>query len=435
MNENNELSKELIVYNLLTKILKDGAYSNIELDDVLSDIASDNERAYITYFVYGVLDKHIQLEYIINKLVEKPPKFAIKLIIEMGLYMLKYMRTPDYAAINKIVGLANCLGKAGISGFVNGVLRNSVSFSLPTRDIGDTKYLSIMFSYPEWLVGMLIKQYGYDFARDFCSFETDKRTHIRFNGLITTKQDFERKLVGFGIDCSKNNTSLGYYVEHSTMQKLKFDEFTPQALASMIAVQCYAPKNIHEGKALDVCAAPGGKAVYFYELTNLEVTACDIHPHRIDLIKKYADRMKAKLNVELSDALVMKDEWKDSFDVVICDVPCSGTGVINSKPDIKLNRKPEDIAQLNILQYDILKNSAKYVKAGGDLLYSTCSVLKQENEKIIDKFLENNMDFIVERIESPYVKTNDNGYVNLFPQENNTDGFFIAKLRKKVEER
>ena len=181
-----------------------------------------------------------------------------------------------------------------------------------------------------------------------------------------------------------------------------------------------------------MCAAPGGKSVYLAQNKNLEVYSCDIHKHRVELIKKYAESMDVKLNTFVCDGTKFNKEWQDKFDFVMCDVPCSNLGVSRKKPDVFLNKSLADAKTLAGLQYQILENSAKYVKKGGVLQYSTCTILDYENKNVINKFLKNHKDFELTNIEFKDINiTNDNNMYTFYPNLTKTEGFFIGRLRRK----
>jgi 16S rRNA (cytosine967-C5)-methyltransferase len=272
-------------------------------------------------------------------------------------------------------------------------------------------------------------------------------THIRQSG-SKSKNEFEKALNGFEYTASP----YGYFVPKKTLDALEKakNSFTVQGLASMIVCRlCTAddvPKtdcfdrshnNKSNGKVeiLDVCAAPGGKSVYMAELRpDAKITACDIHPHRVELIRKYVKKFNlTNVLARTQDGTVFNPEFERKFDIVLCDVPCSGTGTIDSKPDVMLNRKPSDIEALNNIQLKILNNSAKYVRDGGGLVYSTCSVLRAENDGIIERFLAENAGWESVDIETLSVPSLvwKHGR-QLLPHLSGTDGFFIAVLKRKA---
>lgn len=424
--ESNE--REVICYKILSEIFLDNAYASMQLNSAFMNVAEEADRAYISNLVYGVLEKNVQLDYILNRLVSKRPKTSVGILIKIGLYHLRYMSTPAYAAINETVELTKRIGKGGLTAFVNAVLRKSISVTLPSEgEINNDEYLSINFSVPLWVSRKLIEQYGYEFTKAFLSCEPSKNTHIRFNSRLINKSEFEQKLSGFEFERSK----LGYYVTHNMLKTLEKSIYTPQSLASMIAVNCYLPSDMTDPVVLDLCGAPGGKSIFLEELCpSAKIYCYDVHPHRVELIKKYAHRMRSNIVPMLGDASIILPEWVNRCDMVICDVPCSGLGVYKSKPDILFNKKPSDIDKIKKVQKGILDNAKNYVKVGGVLCYSTCTVFKEENEDNVYEFLESNPNFRLDKIGSETASEND-GMIKLFPHINaGCDGFFVARLRR-----
>ena len=417
-----DISNELLCFKLLRNVLIDKGYGSIGLNKQLSETDNECDKAYISHLFYGTLEKSVQFDYVLSKLVKKKPKPSVSIIIKMGLYMLRFCNMPNYAATDKAVKLAKALGKEGVSGFVNAVLRSSASVNLPSEDeLPKTDYLSVVYSVPKWIVSKLVKDYGYDTAKTILSGEAEKRTHIRNNNKVISYEMLEKKFDG-----EFERTQYGWYVSHALTQKLSSNEYTVQSLASLEAVHAYI-KGIEPKKVLDLCGAPGGKSVYLGELVDAKITCCDIHPHRVELIKKYAQRMKSDIIPCLCDARQIMPEWIDAFDMVICDVPCSGTGDIKSKPDVMFNRTPEDIDKLNKSQLSIIETAKMYVRRGGYLCYSTCSIFKQENDEVIAEFLRRHEDFALDNS----IANCSDGYLRLFPSVNCSDGFFVARLIRK----
>jgi 16S rRNA (cytosine967-C5)-methyltransferase len=221
------------------------------------------------------------------------------------------------------------------------------------------------------------------------------------------------------------------YVDYAKL--LKHDNlkscYVVQGLPSIITCNVIGAEK---GRLLDVCAAPGGKSVYLAGNPNLQVYSCDIHPHRVDLIKKYANSIGVKLKTCVQDATKLVEKWKDQFDYVMCDVPCSNIGVSRKKPDVFLNKSKADTKTLAGIQYQILENSANYVKSGGVLQYSTCTILEEENQKVIKKFLKNHNDFELTPIDFGEVNIhNDGNMYTFYPNLTKTEGFFIGRLKRK----
>lgn len=404
-----DLTSERAAYNVLKSVYTDKAYSSIELDRALGQIP-ESYRGRTTALVYGVLEKSITLDFYISKLAEKKPKSNIEVLLKLAFYDLVYGQDKEYAVIDKFVELAKDRFN-GAQGFVNAVLRKAKTVKLPGG--GDTFALSVRYNCPEWVIRRFVRDYG-ERAYSLLSCELEKLTHIRYNGRVTDKAKFEKTLSPFKSDVRPSE--LGYYVNRSVLGSLSDDLFTAQSLASMKAVRAYIRGLSGHKKVLDLCAAPGGKSIYLAELLDAEITACDLHKHRVDLIKSYAYRMGCRINAVVNDAVKIREEWLDAFDLVICDVPCSGSGLFKSSPDILLFKNDEDVAKLSDLQYAILLAASKYVARGGVLAYSTCSLLSEENDGVADRFASNGFTEL-ER-------------TRLFPDTDGCDGFYIVRWKK-----
>ncbi len=404
--------RNLITANALLEVYRQGAYSSLTLNKVLSSLEKQ-DKAYVTRLFYGVLSKDIQLNYILSKLTQKPPKPVVRVVIKMGLYMLRYMNMPAYSVIDNQVELTKKLGKRELAGFVNAVLRKNDSVVLPIKTGNFVFDTSVNFSAPQWLVELLVKDYGEDFTTRFFSAKMDERTHIRSNPDKITSEDFEKILSSY------ERTDCGYYVLHSALKNIPPALYTIQSRSSILACKRYCEGEREGIEVLDTCAAPGGKSVLIAQILKAKVTACDIHEHRVNLINSYANRMGVKVNAIVNDATKKNPALVNGFSLVVCDAPCSGIGVIHSKPDILLNRKKEDIEELVALQKQILETSSAFVKKSGALCYSTCTIVKEENEGVVEEFLSKHPEFSLE-----------GDYLRLYPQEDGCDGFFVAKMRR-----
>ncbi len=411
-----EFEKERAAYNVLKKVLYEDAYSSVELDRALPSV-NEASRSAVTAIVYGVLDKSVTLDYVIEKFSKKGKvKNDVAVLLKMGLYEIFYGNSPIYAATDRYVSFAGERFK-GIKGFVNAVLRAAPNVKFPDGD--DSYALSVRYSRPEWAVKRLINDFGKESALKILSFSADKRTHIRRNALTVSKADFEREITSSDEKSDYSATNKGYYVTRNTLKKLNPTHYTAQSLSSIYAAEAYAEGLSGKIKILDLCAAPGGKAIYLSELLpDSEITACDVHEHRVRLIKAYAARMKSDIKALQNDATVFRKEWANAFDLVVCDVPCTGSGLICSSPDILIGKKESDVAELARLQGKILSVAAEYVKPGGRLAYSTCSLFCDEDEKITDKFLETDKSF--QTIGKP---------IRFFPYDG-LDGFYILRMTK-----
>ncbi len=416
---NNGIEREIICYKMLREVYSDGAYSNIVLTKGLKGL-EEKDRAYVTRLFYGVLENDIQLSFIISEVAEKRPKPAVVLIIKIGLYLLRFSSTPEYAAINKAVELSKAVGKKEVAGFVNAVLRKSGNVSL--NGIVDQELrLSLCYNYPRWIVEKLSKRYGYGFTEQMLKASRRDKTHIRNNSFNCTLDELYKLLP------LAQKTLTGCYTD-SAYLGLRPSLYVVQSLASTLAVN-FIVSLCKPSSVLDLCAAPGGKSVYLYELTRAKIISADVHPHRVELIKKYADAVGVRLTAVQNDATVYNSEWRDSFDTVLCDVPCTGSGVIGSKPDIALGLSRDVLPELIDKQKKILKNSALYVKRNGYLVYSTCSVLKDENEDVCEEFLRENPHFSYAQMNYGDGRYSGN-YINLYPHRDNCDGFFVCAFKR-----
>lgn len=415
--------KNEIVFKLLYKVYSEGAYSTIELNKTLKKLDSAI-APYVTRFFYGVLSKSVLLDYLVDSLTDKKPQLKVFVVLKMGIYGLKFMSVPSYAIVDGMVELVKKIGKKQLSGFVNATLRKAESIELPISTGNPALDISVNNSCPLWIVNKLIKQKGSDFAAAFTKASLPEKTHIRLlRGKISQERADE-------ILRGQQKTSCGYYVDAVAMTRMPAGSFVVQSLSSALAAEYYSVNLNEQSTVLDLCAAPGGKAAYVAELTGASVTACDIYPHRVELIKSYAKSAGVEIDALVNDATVFRPDFENKFDCVLCDVPCSGLGVIFSKPDILLNRKESDIPALSKVQESILSVAARYVRKGGELNYSTCTVLYEENERVIERFLAQNPDFKIEKTASRSIVSDDDGYVKIYPHTHGADGFFVVKLRR-----
>lgn len=399
---------------------KDGAYLNIALRDILSNADMDaRDNALATAIALGVMKNALYLDNIIANLSSvKLRKLSVWIhnILRIGVYSIKFLdRIPVSATVNECVRLSRRYGHRASAGFVNAVLRTAVSSGdfLP-GDKGSTQYISIRYSLPEWLADMWKNQdYGEDF---FAAMNEEPPVTVRLNTLKCDflPDEFEKipalphgyNYVGGG---SVENTQL-----------FKNGAIAVQDGASQTAVK--ALRLGRDMRVLDLCSAPGGKTAYMAQLmeNSGKIISCDIHEHKLELIKNNLSRLGVtNTEVILNDATLLREDFKDSFDAVLADVPCSGLGVLRRKPDIKWTKSPFANDELVKIQKMIFENAAKYVKKGGMLLYSTCTVNRAENEDTVNEFLKNHPEFtlIEER--------------QLLPHTDNTDGFFYAALERK----
>lgn len=398
-------------YLVLTKVYSGGKY----LKQAISETPVEPlNRARTTKIVYGVLDKDVYLNYIIGQNTENMPKAAVRLILKIALYMLEFMGKRDYMVVDSAVELTKKLGKCGAAGFVNGFLR---SYKVPEIDVNCANGLAIKCSAPLWLVKKLKRSYKAEaeniltspslgqcvrFVRGGEKYLTAEHTETPFDGVYIFP-NFVR--------------DEGFFA----------GDYTFQSVGSVAISRAISPCE----RILDACAAPGGKSVALAEKCG-QVVSCELHEHRTQLIRDYARRMGVNnITAVTCDSSVYNKDFENAFDAVLCDVPCSGTGVINENPDIKLNRREEDIPALNKIQSAILDNCARYLRSGGTLYYSTCSVLPEENDSIAVGFLKSHPDFGLKIPSSPLAHKTTAYGLQFLPHISLGAGFYLTSFVKK----
>ncbi len=404
-------------YTVLNKVYSDKMFFKQALSSTLIE---EKNRALTVKTCYGVLDKDIELSYYLKVLCPKSPKLVIRTILKISFYAIKYLEKKPYAVTENAVELTKKLGKSGASGFVNAVLRkfSTTEIEMPT-DKAD--FLSVKYSYPKFAVDKLLETYG--------EFRTEKiiSSENPFTSLAFYEIDGRKYLDGLSV-CYKETPFENVFLTQNFVRNADYDRgiYTYQSIGSVAICDVISPCD----DLLDCCAAPGGKSVRLsYKCKN--VTSWDIHPHRVKLIESYATRMNRN-NVKSSvvDAKDYVPSLEKSFDAVLVDAPCSGLGVTNDNPDIKLNRSLADVDELTREQSAILNTVKNYVKIGGCLYYSTCSVLYEENYGRIKDFLEKNPQFKLEKINSPLPHEDVNGTNVFLPDISFGVGFFVAKMKR-----
>lgn len=442
-------SRELIL-EILLDIDQNKAYSNLSIQKHLDLEENFKDENFVRELVYGVIENQIYLDYIIRK----NSKVRLKKIhpnvlnlLRMGIYQLLFMdKVPDRASIYETVELAKSYANKGSVGYINGLLRNvsrDKEGALKISANNKLEYISIKTSHPLWLVENIANQYGEDFAMEFCQYNNTKpKLNIRVNSLKTNRESLKARLEDKGLLVSEGKYSNYTLIIENPSRITQLDEFkeglfTIQDESSSLVAQVM---DIEDNMTvIDLCSAPGGKTSHIGERLNNtgRILAFDIHRNKLDLIRSTAYRLGIK-NIVLgeNDGSVYNEKLDSLGDIVLLDVPCSGLGIMRRKPDIKLNKEETDIIKLNKIQKDILKNGARYVKSGGQLVYSTCTIDKRENIDIIKWFLSENKDFNLVSIGGKLASEDglnhlNQGYLDLYPHVNGTDGFFIAKMVKE----
>jgi ribosomal RNA small subunit methyltransferase B len=439
--------------------LKDGKPSHIVLKDTLDNYLylDKASRGFITRLYEGSIEKMIYLDFVINsfsKTSVKNLKPIIKILMETAVYQIFFMdRVPDSAAINEAVKLAKKRGLAGLSGFVNGVLRNIArnkeNITLPDKDKEYIRYLEVKYSVPKEVTEHFIKEYGNVQAEEILeAFEKKQPIVARVNGTRLTREELVKKLTEEDVKVS-TDTVFPESLKILELDSLNFLEsfengdFVIQDESSQfIGKIAELPQN---AKVLDICAAPGGKTLLMAEKPEAErITACDISEKKTGLIEENINRLGIKKVITMvNDATVFNKKFEEDFDLVICDLPCSGLGVIGRKRDIKYNITGNKIKELAKLQREILENAGKYVKKGGYLIFSTCTMSKLENEenfKFISEFSGFSPVDFSDKIKDSVVRYKagsrllseaEKGYIRLLPGELGTDGFFISEFMRE----
>lgn len=447
--------REVVLDMLLS--LREGKLSHTILKDTLDSYLylDKSSRGFITRLYEGTIEKRLYLDYIIDgysKTPVKKMKPVIMLLLEISVYQLFFMdRVPDSAAINEAIKLAKKRGLTGLSGFVNGVLRNIArnkeNIALPDKNKDLIKYLEIKYSTPKAVVEHFINDYGSEKAEEILEAFEEKRP-LTARATKGDREELIKKLEGEGVKTGTDTIfpesvrileldNLGFLGSFEDGDFVIQDE-SSQFIGKIVGLPSGA-------RVLDLCAAPGGKSLLFAEMEEVdEIISCDISESKTELIEDNVRRIGVdKIRTKVNDASLYNPDFLDGFDLVICDLPCSGLGVMGRKRDIKYNVSIDKIRELAILQKKILENAVRYVKKGGRLIYSTCTMTKAENEEnftFISEFKGfSAMDFsdkirgYVDRYKDGERLVNEakKGFIRLFPGELGTDGFFVSEFMRE----
>lgn len=416
-------------YNTLFEIEKSGAYSNIILNQEIKEINPDSP-AFVRELVYGVLENKIYIDYILNQLIPKGLKGVKKqdlTLLRMGIYQIEFMHSvPEYAAVNESVKMAKKLCR-GRDGFINGVLRGygkkKDKIHLPDKT-NMIEYLSVKYSYDQWIVKMWAETYGIKHTEDILRAGNDTpKLSLRVNRLKGSRGDLITSLTDMGFSCefSTNSENIIYATGSNILlsEPFKAGRFSVQDEASVMAIECLNPAP--GSTVIDTCAAPGGKSLAMAELMDDsgKIISLDIYKHKLQLLEKEAERLGLHIiDTRENDGTVFNVNFENLADYVLADVPCSGLGVIRKKPEIKYKVLSDNGNELSEKQYEILEISSRYVKEGGVLMYSTCTINRIENEMVTGRFLAAHKEYelLIER--------------QLMPDTDKTDGFYFCKMRK-----
>lgn len=433
-----------IALKVLYNIDKNGAYSNIALDEELKRVRSSKnykeidkrDVSFISEIVYGTTSWRLTIDEIIKKhsniKIKKISTWILN-ILRMSIYQILFLdKVPKSAAVNEGVNLAKRYGHTASRNYVNAILRkvDKKDYEEFWEIKDDVERISKTNSIPTWIVEELLKQNTYEEVEKICKVSNLKpKLYIRVNKLKNDKQTLIKELEKEEIKVRKENELEDFLVVKGAkkieeLKTYKEGRFSIQdELAGYIPIVLGPKPN---EKILDACSSPGGKTTYIAQLMQNtgEIEAWDLHEHRIKLVEKEVKRLGiTNINTKVKNAMIYEKEYLESFDKILLDVPCLGIGVLKRKPDIKWQRKREDICKITKIQKAILENCSKYLKHGGILVYSTCSIFEEENEDIIYKFLEKNSEFEIQNIQ-------EQQFLKIYQNEK-TDGFFICKMKRK----
>ena len=450
-----------LALKILYKIDKEKAYSNIVLNEMINQNKKEltnKDIGLISEIVYGTTTWRLTLDEIIKKYsnikLKKISNWILN-ILRMGIYQIVFLdKIPKSAAVNESVNLAKRYGHKSSSNFVNAILRkvSKKNYEDFYQIKDDIQRISITNSMPIWIIEELAKQLGDMKKVEEIAINSNVKPHlsIRINNLKIkddSKKDFIKRLEEKDIKIKQGLLKDFLIVENAknieNMEEFRQGLFTIQdETAGLIPIILNPNKT---DVILDACSSPGGKTTYLAELMENQgkIEAWDIHEHRTKLVENAAKRLGiTNIETKVNDATIYNEKYKEKFDKILLDVPCLGIGVLRRKPDIKWQKSKEDINEITKIQKKILENCSQYLKKGGELVYSTCSILKEENENVIKEFIQKHKNFCIENIK---IKENDkiqnkeffeiykknNNYLQVY-QNYETDGFFICKLKNKM---
>lgn len=435
-------------YKVLNEVFMIGTYSNISLTKHLRAINIEADRRLCTNIVHGVIKKVNKLEYILSKLSKMPVNELderVKVSLFIGLYQIIYLdKIPEYAIVNDSVNLVKMFVNKKVSGFVNGVLRSALREKYELKEIEFHDFYDIMYyeyGFKRALVKKLLLSYTKEELMDYAKFSMlPPVLSVRTNMLKTTREELMNKFSIKGFDVKESFVPEGIEIHSSVnmtlLEEFKNGLFSIQDSAGMLVA--YSLDLEEDLNVIDMCAAPGGKSMHISEMMKNtgSIISCDIYKKKLELM----DFRKKQLGISniktlKQDGTVLNEDFIDRFDRVVCDVPCSGLGVIRRKPEILMSYADEKIDSLKDIQRKVLDNGIKYLKKGGVLVYSTCTVNKEENEDIVYDAVKNNSDIKLESIKLPFEFDYDKedakkGILNIKGDKNDIDSFFIAKLVK-----
>ena len=405
-----------------------GAYANLRVKQ-LHELLPEREAKMAAALVYHTLDHLLTIDYYLAHFVQGTQKPVIRGILRLGVCELLFLSTPAHAAVSESVSLVREIGKPALAGFVNAVLRNidRSRNTLPPLPEEPVRRLSIQYSYPEWIVSEWIRTYG-EAQTEALLARPESQMELRAQNPFTTEELQKLLPVESSVNrWDENSVRLSSGFDITAFPPFQEGNCTVMGESAMLA--CRALGDMTGKHVLDACAAPGGKSAYLASLTkgNIQLTCLELHPHRKELLEKTLQRLHVSAETLLQDATVFLPAFDRSFDGVLIDAPCSGLGLLGDKPDIRYSKSDADVVALVKIQQSILDVCARYVKPGGVLVYATCTISSRENERQVESFLTRHPEFELERMPLRIV---NNGMIQLLPHVHETDGFYLARMRR-----
>ena len=431
--------------SILLAVDKNQAYSNLLLHQTIEKYKIDpKDRALLTEITYGTLQHKFTLDYFLEPFIRGKVDLWVRWLLRLSLYQMEYLsRIPAHAAVNEAVEIAKRRGHQGIASMVNGVLRSILRKGVRSVDeIKDPiERLSIETSHPQWLVARWVEFYGFDHTSEMLRENNVPPVQtVRVNTTKTTVDEVLALLEEDGVKAEQSDVipECIYLTngQASRTEAFKKGFITIQDESSMLPANVLNPQP--GWRVLDMCAAPGGKTTHIAEKMNNNgsILATDLHPHKLDLIDENVERLGLEIiqTAPIDGRKAASFLQEESFDAVLVDAPCSGLGVMRRKPDIKYTKREEDLESLHSIQLELLENAVKVLKPGGRLVYSTCTVDKVENEGTVNDFLTTHpeMELVpIEHLPTQLIEKQQNGMLQVFPQDFGSDGFFVAAFCKK----
>lgn len=438
------MSAREVALKVINQVLNERAYANIALArEINRNRLSDQDRRFVTEIVYGTVKAGETIDWIIGHYITRPLHKVppvIRNILRMGVYQLFFLsKVPASAACNQAVELAKKYGHAGTVKFVNGVLRSAArspeKVRYPERSAEPAKYIALKHFHPEWIVNRWIARFGVDDAEELCRINNiTPPLSIRTNTLKTVRDNLVSTLANEGVVCEKSvwapeGIICREYPALGSLVSLKEGLFQVQDESSMLVAHVLEPQP---GEfIIDACGAPGGKSTHIAALmkNNGRVLSTDVHEHKLALTRENAARLGITvIETKAMDATALHTVYSGQADRVLVDAPCSGLGVLRRKPDSRWQKREEILRDLPILQTAILESAARCVKPGGIVVYSTCTTEPEENERIVEAFLQSHKEFSLQQTGQFLPAPREGGMIQLWPHIDQTDGFFIARM-------